>query len=247
MGANRSKQRPPPVQGFNEDNRLSIIPVFRTSLRESYTLPRATTLRLNKSRLWSVDSNVLDYRGFYVFRKTGSVLSNLLEFCDDAGNVLASYEKKSSCGESIAMITLGSNCSPSSDNLVATLEYKPLGPSSGRCDIYLHHQDTREQGRVGQPDILVRGAFGRHEYSFSMMGTKIAQVLNGPENHMYSLEIGAWVDIAFITICASAVDLLQIRSRLNPLSYCTSGCLLFSPCSPCGRDNHERSQEEPVD
>ena len=37
---------------------------------------KATTLlfsfRLKKSSLWSVDSNILDYRGFYVFRKTGA-------------------------------------------------------------------------------------------------------------------------------------------------------------------------------
>ena len=37
---------------------------------------KATTFlfsfRLKKSSLWSVDSNILDYRGFYVFRKTGA-------------------------------------------------------------------------------------------------------------------------------------------------------------------------------
>ena len=40
--------------------------------------------RLRKSRLWSVDSNILDYRGFYVFRKTGkldSVLQRPISFC----------------------------------------------------------------------------------------------------------------------------------------------------------------------
>ena len=40
-------------------------------LQDSYIVPRLTTLRLRKSSLWSVDSNILDYRGFYVFRKTG--------------------------------------------------------------------------------------------------------------------------------------------------------------------------------
>ena len=41
-------------------------------LQESYTVPRITTLKLQKSHVWSVDSNILDYRGFYVFRKAGS-------------------------------------------------------------------------------------------------------------------------------------------------------------------------------
>ena len=41
-------------------------------LQDSYTVPRITTLKLKKSHVWSVDSNILDYRGFYVFRKAGS-------------------------------------------------------------------------------------------------------------------------------------------------------------------------------
>ena len=41
-------------------------------LQGSYTVPRITTLKLQKSHIWSVDSNILDYRGFYVFRKSGN-------------------------------------------------------------------------------------------------------------------------------------------------------------------------------
>ena len=37
-------------------------------------MPRITTLKLHKSHIWSVDSNILDYRGFYVFRKSGKLL-----------------------------------------------------------------------------------------------------------------------------------------------------------------------------
>ena len=36
------------------------------------------------------------------------------------------------------------------------------------------------------------------------------------DTQMYSLEIGPWMDIAFITICASAIDLLHVRARLSP-------------------------------
>ena len=46
---------------------------------------------------------------------------------------------------------------------------------------------------------------------------EILQVMNTSETEMYSLEVGPWVDIAFITICASALDLLHLRSRLSPL------------------------------
>ena len=168
MGGKNSKQRPEPVEGLDEDSSLSVVPVFRTSIRvrkvsistntffitvkifttlysiqkrnfimqipkrelfqscnnlksnkrgsscrlfgqknrsvserskiiklrttlwgttdlslnveiitsilfqDSYTVPRITTLKLKKSHVWSVDSNILDYRGFYVFRKAGS-------------------------------------------------------------------------------------------------------------------------------------------------------------------------------
>ena len=46
---------------------------------------------------------------------------------------------------------------------------------------------------------------------------EILQVMNTSETEMYSLEVGPWVDIAFIAICASALDLLHARSRLSPL------------------------------
>jgi len=105
MGGKESKQRPEPVEGLDEDSCLSVVPVFRTSIRDSYTVPRITTLKLKKSHVWSVDSNILDYRGFYVFRKTGSFLNGILEFSDDAGNVLANLEKKTTCRDSIATVS----------------------------------------------------------------------------------------------------------------------------------------------
>ena len=53
-------------------------------MQDSYCVPRVTTLRLKKTSLGSVDSNILDYRGFYVFRKTGT-----LQICVHALVVLA--------------------------------------------------------------------------------------------------------------------------------------------------------------
>jgi hypothetical protein len=37
------------------------------------------------------------------------------------------------------------------------------------------------------------------------------QVYRNPEPQMFSLEVGPNVDIAFLTICTAAIDLLQLR------------------------------------
>ena len=43
------------------------------------------------------------------------------------------------------------------------------------------------------------------------------QVQRSTENQMYSLEVGPNTDIAFITICTAAIDLIHLRSSLTPL------------------------------
>ena len=60
---------------------------------------------------------------------------------------------------------------------------------------------------------------------------------------MYTLEIGPWVDIAFITICASAIDLLHTRATLN-LFEAAAWCVKVSPCSPFRSSEEERRREE---
>ena len=54
------------------DLSLNVEIITSILFQDSYTVPRITTLKLKKSHFWSVDSNILDYRGFYVFRKAGS-------------------------------------------------------------------------------------------------------------------------------------------------------------------------------
>ena len=39
---------------------------------------------------------------------------------------------------------------------------------------------------------------------------------------MFGLEIGAWVDIAFLTMCASAIDLLHVRALFSPKDHLTN-------------------------
>ena len=60
---------------------------------------------------------------------------------------------------------------------------------------------------------------------------------------MFTLEIGPWVDIAFITICASAIDLLHTRATLNLLEN-AAWCLNGAPCSLFQTSQDERRREE---
>ena len=60
---------------------------------------------------------------------------------------------------------------------------------------------------------------------------------------MYTLEIGPWVDIAFITICASAIDLLHTRATIN-LFQGVAWFLDVSPCSPFRRSEEGIEEEE---
>ena len=60
---------------------------------------------------------------------------------------------------------------------------------------------------------------------------------------MFTLEIGPWVDIAFITICASAIDLLHTRATLN-LFENAAWCLNGAPCSLFQTSQDERRREE---
>ena len=57
------------------------------------------------------------------------------------------------------------------------------------------------------------------------------EVVETGEPEMFSLEIGAWVDIAFLTMCASAIDLLHVRARLSPVDHLTN---IFSCCDSQG-------------
>lgn len=229
MGGQTTKQRPEPVAGLQEDSCLSVIPVFRTSIRGSYTVPRITTLKLQKSHIWSVDSNILDYRGFYVFRKSGSAIGAVLEFSDDAGNVLATMEKKTTCRDSIASVVLGSSTEPGPP--VATIHYRYAAGDS-LATIVLAEEDSTV---VAGPEIRVRGDFSSYHYTFHLdTGAKIAQVMSTlSEPHLYQLEVGPWVDIAFLTIAASCVDLLHLRALHSPLDHLCHwvSCLALLPDS----------------
>jgi len=224
--------------GLESSSCLSLIPVFRTSIRDSYTVPRVTTLKLTKSHLWSVDSNIVDYRGFYVFRKAGSVLSGILEFSDDAGNVLASLEKKPTCRDSLAVVTLGAATDPG--ETVASIHYRYLGRRS-HATIFLHETEDDISMLIPGAEISVTGDFDNYHYQFYYGGCRIAQVLHTTEPEKFCLEVGAWVDIAFLTMCASAIDLLHVRAVFSPLDNVLR---LLSCCQPDLHDLHDHHGQE---
>jgi hypothetical protein len=49
------------------------------------------------------------------------------------------------------------------------------------------------------------------------------QVYRNPEPQMFSLEVGPNVDIAFLTICTAAIDLLQLRQDVTSRFRCLKG------------------------
>ena len=124
-------------------------------------------------------------------------------------------------------VTLGSFQDPG--HMVATILYHYSGNSSS-ADIYVREHDEKEEDTmVPGPEIQVRGDFSTLQYTFFMDDARIAQVVSSKESgpQMYSLEVGPWVDIAFITICASSIDLLHVRASVSPLDqllHCVSCC-----------------------
>ena len=62
------------------------------------------------------------------------------------------------------------------------------------------------------------------------------QVHHTSEPQKFCLEIGAWVDIAFLPMCASAIDLLHVRAVFSPLDNVLR---LLSCCQPDLHDLHD--------
>ena len=100
------------------------------------------------------------------------MLHNNLEFSDDAGNVVASFEKTSKCGASRALVTLGGGRGGHSGLAVASLHHHYRGRHSW-ASVLLYEG---EESDALVPDISVRGDLAGHSYKFLMAGRTIAQV-----------------------------------------------------------------------
>ena len=95
---------------------------------------KATTLlfsfRLKKSSLWSVDSNILDYRGFYVFRKTGAYdVGGWIEFFYSVRHIRLKYKQYQ--GISWFLINLWSSWQLNFNSLFLHRHVPRLTPRSG--------------------------------------------------------------------------------------------------------------------
>ena len=127
------------------------------------------------------------------------------------GVEIAGYKKKSTSLHNTAYIT--------GEIAGKTVVYATVKQSSyllnfgPRVDVYIHKPpvdmyDATTDGLV--PDMKVKGNLDGKNYSFKMGSMKVAQVLpkwmNITENNCYFVNIGKNMDIAFICMCAMAVD-----------------------------------------
>ena len=128
-------------------------------------------------------------------------------------------------------VTLGAATQPG--QTVASIHYRYLGRRS-HATIFLHETEDDISMLIPGAEIRVTGDFDNYHYQFYYGGSRIAQVVHTTEPQKFCLEIGAWVDIAFLTICASAIDLLHVRAVLNPVDN------LSRLVSCCDTNNHQQ-------
>jgi len=135
---------------------------------------------------------------------------------------VAGYQKKLLSMHATAYITVHGGDRPL---VVATIKKSSAFQLDSSADIYIHDpplnfDDVTTDGMV--PTIYVKGDVLSKRYNF-MMGDltmnpyKIAQVVRKfqmvMENNTYFLNIGTNVDVAFITMCAFAIDELFSDQR----------------------------------
>ena len=135
-------------------------------------------------------------------------------------------------------MTLGAATEPG--ETVASIHYRFLG-SRSYATIFLHETEDDISMLIPGAEIRVTGDFSNYHYQFYYGGWRIAQVLHTSEPQKFCLEIGAWVDIAFLTMCASAIDLLHVRAEFSPLDNI---CRLLSCCQPDHHDHHDHHEQE---
>jgi len=134
---------------------------------------------------------------------------------DGDGQLVAGYQKKLLSMHATAYITLQGGERPM---VVATIKKHSAFQLDSSADIYIHDpplnfDDVTTNGLL--PTIFVKGDILSKRYNF-MMGDlmtnpyKVAQVVRKfqmmTENSSYFLHMGTNVDVAFVTICAFAID-----------------------------------------
>lgn len=163
------------------------------------------------------DCSVKDMSGNKWFNIEGSSFSitSKRRLLDSQGTQLAGYEKKLLSMHATAYITVEQ---AGQTMVLATVKKQSMMQLESSADVFIHNPPVNvdEVTTSGlAPDIHVEGDIMSKKYDF-MMGNlqtnpyKIAQAVRKfkmiAENNSYFLEIGSNVDIAFISLCAFAID-----------------------------------------
>jgi len=213
MGCAGSRFDEMPVTGHNAG--LLVLPTGD----HRYLRQEKTVLKL-REKFFSFsgdDCSIKDMSGNKWFNIEGSALSmrSKRKMMDNLGTELAGYQKKLLSLHATAYVTIEQS---GQTMVVATVKKQSLMSLESSADIYIHNppvslDDVTTDGK--RADIHVEGDIISKKYDF-MMGDlrtnpyKIAQVVRKFkmvfENNSYFLEIGTNVDIAFICICAFAID-----------------------------------------
>lgn len=186
---------------------------------ERYMMRDLTVLKL-REKFFSFsgdDCTIKDMDGKDWFKIEGEAMSinSKRTMTDTSGNEVAGYRKKLLSLHATAYVTVELN----GQTLVfATIRKQSMMQLESSANIYIHEpplllEDVSTEGL--DADIHVEGDIISKKYDF-MMGDmennpyKIAQVIRKfkmiAENNSYFLNVGPKVDVAFICMCAFAID-----------------------------------------
>jgi len=155
------------------------------------------------------------YLSFCRIEGSSMSLSSKRSMTDADGQQVAGYQKKLLSMHATAYITVQDG---GRTLVVATIKKQSAFQLESSADVYIHNppvniDDVTTNGLV--PTIHVEGDIVSKKYDF-MMGDlrtnpyKIAQVVRKfkmvMENNSYFLHMGTNIDVAFITMCAFAID-----------------------------------------
>jgi len=214
MGCAGSRFDEMPVTGHSSG--LAVLP----GSVERFLRPEHTVLKL-REKFWSFsgdDSSVKDINGQKWFKIHGSAFSmrEKRKMEDVNGVEICGYQKKLLSMHATAYITIKDQSG--STFVVATIKRQSNFQMVASADIYFHNPPVSidDVTTSGVPvAIMVEGDIIAKKYDF-MMGNintnpyKIAQVVRKFqaffENNSYFINIGPNVDVAFICMCAYAID-----------------------------------------
>ena len=173
---------------------------------QRYVKKEETVIKLEDMARSCADFRITDLNK-HVWFKIKSEKKGQRTLMNSKGVEIAGYKKKSTSLHNTAYIT-GEIAGKTV--VYATVKHCSYLLNFGpRVDVYIHKApvdmyDANTDGMV--PDMKVKGK----NYSFKMGSMKVAQVLpkwmNITENKSYFVNIGKNMDIAFICMCAMAVD-----------------------------------------